>query len=73
MVVPCASRFTLFDGSVIGAYDWCEWDKDKMMEYVGKSFNFNAYYNQQEFVNDDFNEESRIRRKSKQKSSYTNS
>ena len=28
MLVPCASRFVMFDGSEIGGEDFCVWDKD---------------------------------------------
>ena len=44
-MVACASEYTLFDGSVIGADEDCEWDKNEMLEYLGPSFYFTFYHN----------------------------
>ena len=46
MIVPCASRIQLHDGSVIGGEDTCVWDKDEVDEYMGSSFYTMAYHNQ---------------------------
>ena len=37
MLVPCASRITLFDGSVLGGHDDCVWDKDAVEKYMSSS------------------------------------
>ena len=46
MLIPCASRVTLFDGSVVGGEEDCVWDQTKMEELLGNSYNLLAYYNQ---------------------------
>ena len=45
MIIPCASRITMFDGSVIGGDDDCIWDKDAVLDYMGSGFNLLSYYN----------------------------
>ena len=46
MLIPCASRVTLFDGSVIGGEEDCVWEQNKMKEHLGDSFNMLFYHNQ---------------------------
>lgn len=46
MLIPCASKVTLFDGSVIGGGDECVWDEKEVSEYMGTTFNMLAYHNQ---------------------------
>ena len=45
-LLPCASRVTLFDGSVVGGEEDCVWDQTKMTDLIGDSFNFLIYHNQ---------------------------
>ena len=71
MVVPCASRIELHDGSILGGHDQCEWDREEITKYVGVSFNLYAFFNQQEFDDQEFSDESRIVRNSLIFASYT--
>ena len=64
MLIPCASRITLFDGSVIGGDDECVWEQSKINEFMDGAFNFIAYYNQKEFVDAEFDEDNIIKQKS---------
>ena len=36
-MIPCAQRYTAFDGSKRGGDDSCEWDKQKVVNYLGTS------------------------------------
>ena len=45
ILVPCASRVTLYDGSVVGGDDSCVWDKDEVRNYMGQTFSLLAYHN----------------------------
>ena len=47
MLVPCASRITFFDGSVIGGDDSCVWEEYDIEEYMGNSFDMFTYHSQQ--------------------------
>ena len=71
MVIPCASRVTFFDGSVVGADDDCVWDKDAVMNYMGSAFNLLSYYNQQEFKEDAFDKDDRIEYRSELHTTFT--
>ena len=35
VLMPCATRITLFDGSMVGGEDSCIWDKDEFADYMG--------------------------------------
>ena len=61
LLVPCASRITLFDGSVVGGEEDCIWDRNKMEEVFDDAYNFMVYHNQHEFQNEDFGEDTRIK------------
>ena len=60
MLIPCASRITLYDNTTIGAEDNCVWDHEKMPAYMGKAFNMLSLHNQQVFEKTSFGE-SRIK------------
>ena len=45
MLIPCASRITLYDGSEIGGDDDCVLDKGEIEKYMGTTFQFYVYYN----------------------------
>ena len=44
-LVACASQYTLFDKSQIGAEDTCEWDKQGLLNYTSNAFYFKIYHN----------------------------
>ena len=44
-VFTCASQVTLFDGSIQGGSEDCEWDKDKVLEYLGSGASLVTFYN----------------------------
>ena len=46
MLIPCATRITLFDGSVIGGEEDCVWEQNKMQDHMGDSYNMLSYHNQ---------------------------
>ena len=46
MIVPCASKITLHDGSVVGGDDSCVWDKQEVQNYMGDAFNMFSFVNQ---------------------------
>ena len=56
-MVACASQYTLYDGSVIGADDSCVWDKQEFLNYLDISFYMTIYHNQQEFQKSAFKDE----------------
>ena len=56
-MVACASRYTIFDGSELGADENCVWDKQDMLTYLGTSFYMKIYHNQQEFKQDAYGED----------------
>ena len=70
MLVPCASRVELYDGSMVGGDDDCIWDKDAVLNYFGSAFNTLAYYNQQEFKEKKFGIDDRIERYSELYSTF---
>ena len=45
VLMPCASRVTLFDGSVVGGDDSCIWDQDEMTNYMGRNFYLMGFHN----------------------------
>ena len=45
VLMPCASRVTLFDGSIVGGDDNCIWDQDEMINYVGRTVNLLGFHN----------------------------
>ena len=45
MLIPCASRVTLFDDSIIGGDDECVWDQSKTDEIMDGAYNFITYHN----------------------------
>ena len=45
MIIPCASKVTLYDGSVVGGDEDCEWDIQKVKNYMGSAFNMLSYFN----------------------------
>ena len=45
MIVPCASKITLYDGSVVGGEEDCEWDQQKVKNYMGSAFMMLSFYN----------------------------
>lgn len=49
MIVPCASKITLYDGSVVGGDEDCAWEKEDVQSYLGAAFNMLMYHNQNEF------------------------
>ena len=59
-LIACASRITLFDGSVVGGDEDCIWDQPKMEEIMNMSYNFIVYHNQHEFLDNEFDEDRRI-------------
>ena len=45
-LTSCASRFELFDGSVLEADEDCVWDQKKVIkEYLGDAFYMSVYHN----------------------------
>ena len=70
MIIPCASRVELFDGSVVGGDDDCIWDKDTVLNHMGSAFNLLSYYNQQEFQEKKFDIDNRIERRSELHSTF---
>ena len=42
---PCATRLELFDGSVQGGGDDCEWDKKAVAEYLGNGVSIHMLLN----------------------------
>ena len=50
MLVSCASKVKIYDGSIIGGHDYCQWDQievDKFIESQG--YAMEAYYNEKVF------------------------
>ena len=45
VLMPCATRTTLFDGSVVGGDDNCIWDKEEMTNYMGRNFYVMQFHN----------------------------
>ena len=45
-LIPCASRVTLYDGSVVGGEEDCVQSLKEMEDHMGNAFNFLAYHNQ---------------------------
>ena len=58
MIVPCASKITLHDGSVVGGDESCVWDKQEVQNYMASAFSLLSFVNQQEFMADKFGDES---------------
>ena len=71
MLIPCASRVQLYDGSVIGGEDTCVWDKEEVRKYMGQTFYTMAYHNQQVFMKDQYDEDERIGQRSEVLASFT--
>ena len=44
ILIPCASRITIFDGSVIGGDDSCAWDQQEVRDYLGDAFYIKVYH-----------------------------
>ena len=64
MLVPCTSRITLHDGREIGGTDDCIWDKQEVFDYMGRAYNFVSYFNQMTVDENEYDEDTRIKRKS---------
>ena len=64
MLVPCASRITLHDGREIGGDDDCIWDKQEVLDYIGKGYNLITYFNQMGYNEEEFDKDKRIKRNS---------
>ena len=45
-MIPCASQYTAFDGTVHGGSESCIWDKNQFMEWLGSSVDVMALHNQ---------------------------
>ena len=39
MLIPCATRYTAYDGTVHGGGDNCNWNKTEAMNYLGGAIN----------------------------------
>ena len=61
-MVACGSRYTMFDGSELGADENCVWDKQEFLTYLGNSFYIKVYHNQQEFKQDAYGEDRIVRK-----------
>ena len=46
MAVPCGYQYTAYDGTVERGREDCNWDKEKLIEYLGASDYLNIYSNQ---------------------------
>ena len=46
MIIPCASKVTLYDGSVVGGDESCVWDEKEVENYLGNAILFISYQNQ---------------------------
>ena len=55
MLVPCATQFRAYDGSTFGGGDECEWDKEKVVDYLGDQINLITIYNSDHFDAGAFN------------------
>lgn len=64
MIIPCASKITLHDGSVVGGDESCVWDKKDVEAYMGTAFNIVSLQNQMKFQADNFGDETSIDNKS---------
>ena len=49
MLLPCASRVTIYDGTVHGAEDECVWEQALVEDKIGKSIELVVYFNSEEF------------------------
>ena len=45
MLVPCGSKVTMYDGSVIGGGEECVYDHERMIEYMSPQYNMLKLYN----------------------------
>ena len=45
MLLPCATRFTAYDGTVHGGGENCVWDKNETLAYLGDAININLLFN----------------------------
>jgi len=56
--MPCASRYTAYDGRIVEPDETCIQDYEANIKYLGDSLNFIAYYNTATFQPDSFFDES---------------
>ena len=50
MLVSCASQIKVYDGSMLGGDDYCNWNKTDVNLHLGANeYNFFAYYNEKVF------------------------
>ena len=61
-ILACASRFEMYDGTVQGGTDDCEWDFDAVKDYIGPGPRMLILFNQKEFKSNQYGDE-RIERK----------
>ena len=45
-LIPCATQFESYDGSILGGEDDCVWDEEEVKSYIGPSFKILVYHNQ---------------------------
>ena len=48
-MLPCATQFIAFDGSIHGGDDTCIYNKEKVIEYLGSSIDLLVLANQARF------------------------
>ena len=45
-LIPCATQFESYDGTILGGNDECVWDEKEVKDYIGESFRILVYHNQ---------------------------
>lgn len=56
MMLPCASRVKIYDGSEVGGEEDCIWDKNEVEDYLGKAYYMKAFINLQKFMPDKYDD-----------------
>ena len=44
-MIPCASQYTAFDGTVYGGDDSCVWDREEVLKWIGPAMDVMALHN----------------------------
>ena len=66
LVAPCGMEYTKEDGTIYSKEESeCIWDKDAFDEYLGDTFLFKFFYNQESFQQASFLEDNRVMKQSK--------
>ena len=63
-MIPCASQYTAFDGTIHGGDESCVWDKEEVVEWLGPAMDVMALHNQPIFKQDKYYKD-RIQKTSK--------